>query len=310
MPARSDLTRRPGTSVRTRVVEYTGDTRREHEDRLATEEPLEIRLSWPGVPARRIAVTMRTPGHDFELAVGWLVHEGLLTADQIAGVRYCTDTDLEPLEEFNVVTVTASAPPVRLPDARTVSSACGVCGKESIADVLGRGGAVPGNDPGDADLLVPVDLVRQLPGRLREKQPGFDRTGGLHAAGLFDADGTRVVVREDVGRHNAVDKAIGAILLGAAGLPSGGRAPAPGGRAPAPGGRAQSRPIPPVLVLSGRIGFELVQKAVVSGIGLVVAVGAPSSLAVALAEQAGLGLVGFTRPDRCVVYAGDHRVGV
>ena len=275
------LARRPGPSVRTRVVEYDGDKRLEHEDRLATEEPLEIRLVWPGSPARRIAVTMRTPGHDFELAVGWLVHEGLLAPDQITSVRYCTDTDLGPLEEFNVVTVEATAPPLRLPDARAVSSACGVCGKESVSDVLGA------PVPTVSDARVSLDVVRRLPGRLREEQPGFARTGALHAAGLFEADGSRVVVREDVGRHNAVDKAVGAILLSGA-----------------------STRVPPVLVLSGRIGFELVQKAVVSGIGVVVAVGAPSSLAVDLAAEAGLALVGFTRPDRCVVYAGDHRLGV
>lgn len=274
------LGRRPGSSVRTRVVEYAEGDRREHEDRLATEEPLEIRLAWPGSPARRIAVTMRTPGHDFELAAGWLVHERVLAADQITRVRYCTDTDLDDLEEFNVVTVDASAPPLRVPEARAVSSACGVCGKESISDVL------DGARPRAADVRMPLDVVRGLPGRLRQQQPGFDRTGGLHAAGLFGADGSRVVVREDVGRHNAVDKAVGAVLLGAGST------------------------MPPVLVLSGRVGFELVQKAVVSRISWVVAVGAPSSLAVDLARETGVGLVGFTRPDRCVVYAGDQRLGV
>jgi FdhD protein len=273
--------RRPGPTVRTRVVEHVDDVRREHEDRLATEEPLEIRLAWTGAPARRIAVTMRTPGHDFELAAGWLVHERTLAPAQISAVRYCTDTTLGPLEQYNVVTVEASTPPLRLPEARDLTSACGVCGKESIAEVVGE------PLPSPPDFTVTADLVRALPDRLREQQSGFDRTGGLHAAGLFEVDGTRVVVREDVGRHNAVDKAVGAVLLG-----------------------AQSRPVPPVLVLSGRIGFELVQKALVSGIGLVVAVGAPTSLAVALAQESGLGLVGFTRPDRCVVYAGDHRLGV
>jgi FdhD protein len=282
----SRLDRRPGPSVRTRVVEYVDGERREHEDRLATEEPLEIRVTWPGAEPRRVAVTMRTPGHDFELAVGWLVHEGVLGPTQVATVRYCTDSDLGPLEEFNVVTVESHAPPSRLPEPRAVSSACGVCGKESIADVLDRTPS-PGGEPPD-DARISLDLVRGLPGRLREEQPGFDRTGGLHAAGLFEADGTRVVVREDVGRHNAVDKAVGALLLGTA--------------------HASTRPA--LLVLSGRVGFELVQKAVVSGIGVVVAVGAPSSLAVSLAERAGIALVGFTRPDRCVVYAGDHRLGV
>jgi FdhD protein len=278
------LDRRPGPSVRAKVVEYADGARREHEDRLATEEPLEIRLSSPGAAARRIAVTMRTPGHDFELAAGWLVHEGVVAPEQIARVRYCTDADLTPMEEFNVVTVEASGPPLQLPEARAVSSACGVCGKESIADVLG-GGA-----PRTADVQVSLDVIRELPARLRAEQPGFERTGGLHAAGLFEADGTRVVVREDVGRHNAVDKAVGAVLLGSTG--------------------SGARPMPDVLVLSGRIGFELVQKAVASGIGVVVAVGAPTSLAVELATEAGLALVGFTRPDRCVVYAGDHRIGV
>lgn len=283
MTAMGAQPRRPGPSVRGRVVEYAGDARLEHEDRLATEEPLEIRLSWPGSPARRLAVTMRTPGHDFELAAGWLVHEGVLAPDQIAHVRYCTDVDLGPLEQFNVVTVDASAPPLRLPEAREVSSACGVCGVDSIGEVLERRTTV---EPA-TDLRVSPSLVRSLPELLREHQAGFARTGGLHAAGLFDADGTPVVVREDVGRHNAVDKAVGAVLLGAA-----------------------SRPCPPILVLSGRIGFELVQKAAVSRVSLVVAVGAPSSLAVDLAVRAGIGLVGFTRADRCVVYAGDHRLGV
>jgi FdhD protein len=274
--------------VRTRVVEYADASRRHREDRLATEEPLEVRLAWPGAPARRVAVTMRTPGHDFELAVGWLVHDEIISPEQVRSVRYCTDVDLDPLEEFNVVTVETSAPPLRLPDARAVSSACGVCGSTSIDDVTSRRSA-PVAEP---EVLVPLDVVRRLPDLLREHQVGFDRTGSLHAAGLFEADGTRVVVREDVGRHNAVDKAVGAMLLSSV---------------TRPGGR---RGVPPVLVLSGRVGFELVQKAVVSDIALVVAVGAPTSLAVSLAEQAGIGLVGFTRPDRCVAYAGDQRLGV
>jgi FdhD protein len=278
------LDRRPGPSVRARVVEYAGDARREHEDRLATEEPLEIRLAWPGAPARRLTVTMRTPGHDFERAGGWLVHEGTLAPEQATAVRDCTDADLAPLEEFNVVTVEATSPPLRLPDARTVSSACGVCGKESIADVVEHAARTVASD-----VRVSPDVVRRLPGLLQEAQPGFTRTGGLHAAGLFRADGSRLVVRGAVGRHPAVDGVVGSAVLAASG----------------------ARPGPAdVLVLSGRIGFELVQKAVVSGIPVVVAVGAPSSLAVALAERAGMALVGFTRPDRCVVYAGDHRLGV
>lgn len=271
--------RRPGPTVRTRVVEDDGDRVTHHEDRLATEEPLEIRLSWPGSEPQRLAVTMRTPGHDFELAAGWLVHERVLAPDQIGSVSYCADADLDPLEEFNVVTVAATAAPAYLPAARAVSSACGVCGTSSIAEAVR---AVPTRP---RSVVVPLSLVRQLPDRLREQQPGFDRTGGLHAAGLFDADGSVVVVREDVGRHNAVDKVVGARVLGGA-------------------------PIPPVLVLSGRVGFELVQKAAVAGIDVIVAVGAPTSLAVSLANEAGIGIAGFTRQSRCVVYAAPERFGV
>ncbi|MCW2754309.1 MAG: formate dehydrogenase accessory protein [Marmoricola sp.] len=271
--------RRPGPTVRTTVVEVRGAERLAHEDRLATEEPLEIRLAWPAAPAQRLAVTMRTPGQDFELAAGWLVHEQIIPADAILSVKYCTDADLSDREEFNVVTVTSAVVPARLPQARAISSACGVCGSESIDEAMRGALAEP------ADLVVDIDLLRSLPEKLRAAQPGFARTGGLHAAGLFDVSGAAAVVREDVGRHNAVDKAVGSMILGA-------------------------RTVPPVLVLSGRVGFELVQKAVVSGIAVIAAVGAPTSLAVDLAERAGVGLVGFTRSDRCVVYAGPGRFGV
>ncbi len=219
---------------------------------------------------------MRTPGHDFELAAGWLVHERVTTPSDIAGVKYCTDETLTALEEFNVVTVDLATPPLAMPTARLVNSACGVCGTDTVQDVLAAAAPAP---PVSLDL----ETVLSLPDRLAEQQPGFGKTGGLHAAGLFEADGTRVVVREDVGRHNAVDKVIGSrILSGSA--------------------------VPPVLVLSGRIGFELVQKAVVSGVSAVVAVGAPTSLARSLAEDAGLLLVGFTRAQRCVAYTGADRI--
>ncbi len=268
--------RRPGPSVRTRVVEFRDGARLPHEDRVATEEPLEIRVSEPGSPARRVAVTMRTPGHDFELAAGWLVHERVTTPAAVRAVRYCTDTDLSDLEEFNVVTVDLAEPAIALPTARLVNSACGVCGTDSVDDVLA---ACPAPRPVSLDLAT----LLALPDRLREHQPGFGRTGGVHAAGLFEPDGTPVVVREDVGRHNAVDKVVGARILA-------------------------HLPVPPVLVLSGRIGFELVQKAVVSGVSAIVAVGAPTSLARTLAEDAGLLLVGFTRGERCVAYAGADRI--
>ncbi|HEU4810646.1 MAG TPA: formate dehydrogenase accessory sulfurtransferase FdhD [Nocardioides sp.] len=275
----TDRPRRPGPTVRTRVRELTGDgTERRREDRLATEEPLEIRLAWPGAAARRVWVTMRTPGHDFELAAGWLVHEGLARGGDISSVAYCTDTDLAPEQEFNVVTVTLSVAPAGDPGHRhttqaTGSSACGVCGKDSIADALAVSPSVRW-----AGELPEPDVVRRLPEALREQQSVFARTGGVHAAGLFEPDGTPLVVREDVGRHNAVDKVVGARVL--AGLPTAAAC----------------------LVVSGRAGFELVQKAVTAGVGSLVAVGAPTSLSVQLARESGLALYGFVSPDRCVRY--------
>lgn len=262
--------------MRTRVAEFRDGARLEHEDRVATEEPLEIRVAAPHSPAQRVAVTMRTPGNDFELAAGWLVHERVTTPDAIASVKYCTDETLSALEEFNVVTVDLATPPLAMPTARLVSSACGVCGTDTVQDVLA-------NARSSEPVTLELATILSLPDRLAEQQPGFGKTGGVHAAGLFEADGTRVVVREDVGRHNAVDKVIGSRILSAS-------------------------PVPPVLVLSGRIGFELVQKAVVSGVSALVAVGAPTSLALSLAQDAGLVLVGFTRGRRCVLYAGADRV--
>ncbi len=269
--------RRPGPSVRTRVHEVTGDVERNREDRLATEEPLEIRLTWPGVAAHRVWLTMRTPGHDFELTAGWAVHEGL-TRDP-AGIAYCTDRDLAPEQEFNVVTLTLvespAAPPAHQHAALSAgSSACGVCGKDSIEAVL----AVASSGPWAGDLPAP-DVVRRLPDTLRELQPLFDRTGGVHAAGLFTTDGEPLVVREDVGRHNAVDKVTGARVL------------------------AGESPAAPCLVVSGRAGFELVQKALAAGVGSLVAVGAPTSLAVDLAQRGGLKLYGFTSASRTVRYS-------
>ncbi|WP_322921989.1 formate dehydrogenase accessory sulfurtransferase FdhD [Nocardioides renjunii] len=273
----SERGRRPGPSVRTRVVEHTADAEIPREDRLITEEPLEIRVRAGVLEPRRAWVTMRTPGHDFELAAGWLVNEGLATADSLAQVAYCTDEDLAPEQEFNVVTVSVTSTAADLPHrhvaASAGSSACGVCGKDSVAEALETrsGTAWPGPRPG-------ADVVRRLPEALRERQQLFAKTGGVHAAGLAAADGSMLVVREDVGRHNAVDKVVGARVL--AGEPSAAAC----------------------LVLSGRVGFELVQKAAASGIGSIVAVGAPTSLAARLAAEAGIDLWGFTSPGRTVRY--------
>ncbi|MFD1948669.1 formate dehydrogenase accessory sulfurtransferase FdhD [Nocardioides aestuarii] len=270
---------RPGPTARVEVVEHVGDEGRRREDRVVAEEPLELRLAWPGTPAHRSWVTMRSPGHDFELAAGWVLHEGLTGRHGVSSVAYCTDEDLTPQQEFNVVTVTLAAAPARAPGTRhaghtTGSSACGVCGKDSIEEAL----AVFRGTPYAGPALEP-DVVRSLPDLLRLHQRTFESTGGAHAAGLVDGSGSMLVVREDVGRHNAVDKVTGARLL--AGLDPGAAA----------------------LVVSGRAGFELVQKAVAAGVGALVAVGAPTSLSVSLATQSGLALYGFTGRSRTVRYA-------
>jgi FdhD protein len=271
------------------VQEHLEDATRRHEDTVATEEPLEIRLAWPGRPAERVAVTMRTPGHDFELAAGLLHAEGALVPGTVDTIAYCTDADLAPEEEFNVVTVHLTAPPPRAPMARrgtltAASSACGVCGAESVRDVLDLAVC---DHAGRDEVVVAPAVVRRLPDLLRAGQGLFDRTGGVHAAGLFTAEGAPIVVREDVGRHNAVDKAVGSRLLA--------------------GVDPRTHP-DPVLCVSGRLGFEVVQKAVAAQVPVVVAVGAPTSLAVRLAKDAGQTLVGFTRGQRFVVYAGGHRL--
>jgi len=257
-------------------VEHRDDGELAREDRLITEEPLEIRVRAGALEPRRAWVTMRTPGHDFELAAGWLVNEGLATPSSISRVAYCTDVDLAPEQEFNVVTVdltTAASLPHRHETAASGSSACGVCGKDSVEEALATRPSRPWPGP-----RPDAGVVRRLPEALRERQVLFSRTGGVHAAGLADERGTVTVVREDVGRHNAVDKVVGARVL------------------------AGDDPAAACLVLSGRVGFELVQKAAAAGIGAIVAVGAPTSLAARLAAEADIDLWGFTSPGRTVRY--------
>jgi FdhD protein len=233
---------------------------------------------------------MRTPGHDFELATGFLYAEGVLGGPgDLHRVAYCTDVSLSPEQELNVVTVDLARSPRTMPAERyagtsAASSACGVCGTESIDDVLTLLDTRP--EDGARHPRVEPAVVHALPERLRAAQRVFDSTGGLHAAGLFDAAGTPLVVREDIGRHNAVDKVVGARLL--AGRPT----------------------AVPVLAVSGRIGFEIVQKAVAAGVGVLAAVGAPSSLAVELARRAGLCTIGFVGPERFVTYTVPERLGV
>jgi FdhD protein len=271
-------TDRPGPSTRARVWTLEGDTEVRRRDSLVTEEPLEIRLS-AGGGSQTVAVTMRTPGNDFELATGFLHAEGLLPGVPHQ-VSYCADVE-RPDQKFNVVTVEIDGPapaaPVR---SGIVSSACGVCGSTSLDALRERGLApVPGG------TSVPVGVLYGLPDALRGAQGVFEVTGGLHAAGLFTPAGDLIAAREDVGRHNAVDKLVGWALLG--------------DRLPLAG---------TVLMVSGRCGYEIVQKAVAAGIPVVASVSAPSSLAVAVAGDFGITLVGFLRNRRCNVYAGRERL--
>jgi FdhD protein len=245
-------------------------------DALAGEEPMEIRVN-----GEAVSVTMRTPGSDFELALGFCLTEGIVhDPAQVRAIRYCVGDEAQ---EYNVVDVHLVDPtPVPASLRRNVytTSSCGLCGTASI-DAVRK--VVP--DVSGDGLRVPPDVLSELPERLRAAQRVFDRTGGLHAAAVFTADGSLVRLQEDVGRHNAVDKVIG--------------------------WAATNRRLPltgHVLMVSGRIAFEIAQKALIAGVPMVVAVSAPSSLAVELAESAGMTLVGFLRGSSMNVYTGAERV--
>lgn len=266
-----------------RVREGASRTRK---DAVAVEEPMEIRIELPvgsGVDVHAVSVTMRTPGHDFELAVGFLFTEGLVkTREDVQEIRYCSGDDPQ---EYNIVAVRLAEgvpfDPGRLMRNFYTTSSCGVCGKASLEAIEVKG-CVPFTED---DLSVEAALLPRLPERLREGQGLFERTGGLHAAALFAPDGALIEVREDVGRHNAVDKVIGHEILE--------------GRVP-----VSDR----ILMVSSRTSFEILQKALVAGIPMVVAVGAPSSLAVHLANQFNITLVGFTHSDGFNVYSGAKRI--
>ncbi|PPF32268.1 formate dehydrogenase accessory sulfurtransferase FdhD [Rathayibacter sp. AY1E8] len=268
--------------ARTRLTAVRADDPpRRREDVLAVEEPLEIRVG-----GRRFSVTMRTPGDDFDLVAGFLVSEGVLTeSEQLAAMRYCASGSGPGENTYNVVdaSVRGGREAVLLERERSVytTSSCGVCGLASLEAVATDSAWSVAED----DLRVERELLVSLPDRLREAQAVFERTGGVHAAGLFDADGSLLVLREDVGRHNAVDKVVGWGLRE--------------GRLPLRG---------TLLQVSGRASFELVQKAVMAGIPLLAAVGAPSSLAVDLARDSGLTLIGFSRGSGFNLYAGDARL--
>ena len=271
---------------RVRVRARDGDSEVEREDVLAVEEPLEIRIRAEGAgPISSFVTTMRTPGDDEELSAGLLFAEGVLeNAGELRSLERPADPRIDAELKANILIATlapeAYGRAVKLQRGTVMGSACGVCGKTSIENVI------PSDRPPLADpIRVTPELLYGLPERLRERQSLFARTGGLHAAGLFSSGGELLEIREDIGRHNATDKLVGARLLR--------------GQIPLSGS---------ILAVSGRTGFEIVQKAFVAGIPIVASVSAPSSLAVALAEAGGVTLVGFLRGRRFNVYANAQRV--
>lgn len=263
-------------TTRTQVHRVTASGSRPRRDVLAVEEPLELRIG--GEP---FVVTMRTPGHDVELAMGLLFSEGIISrAEDVQEAMHCASDGA--LNTYNVLSLTLRVP-APAPRRFTTTSACGVCGKDSIEAVRTASAFSPAED----DAPLPLDVFIQLPEALAEHQRLFSRTGGTHAAGLFTPDGELLVCREDVGRHNAVDKVIGWALHS--------------GRIPLERTTLQ---------VSGRASFELVQKAAMAGIPVFGAVSAPSSLAVQMAQEAGITLAGFMRGDTMNVYAHGHRLGL
>lgn len=274
---------RPVTSVR--AVKVRPGHHLELPEHVATEEPMQILVAGPGQDAAPLAVTMRTPGHDFELAVGFVLTEGVADRDGIASVDYCEAVDRNDLSSrYNHVTVRLTAPWEREGEPRyfTASASCGMCGKTSIDQVETGCRVLPTGEP------FPADLIPQLPDRLRAAQKAFDRTGGLHAAGLFDRTGGLRTAREDVGRHNAVDKVVGVTVLDT----------------------AMANPSDLILAVSGRVSFEIVQKAAMAGITVIAAVSAPSSLAVEAAARLGLSLAAFVRGDTYNVYSHPERIAL
>jgi FdhD protein len=276
---------RPVTVVR--AVKVRPDRAVELPEHVTTEEPLQIQVAGPGQEPAPLAVTMRTPGHDFELAAGFLLSEGIARRRGVLSVGYCDAASGSDLSRFNTVTVVIDTPWEPVGPARSfyVSASCGVCGKAAIDQIEVACPVVGAAPP------LPAALITQLPGRLLSDQKTFARTGGLHAAGLFDPDGRSWCIREDVGRHNAVDKVLGFTVLNG-GLPPGCVSLLPGW----------------VVMVSGRVSFEIVQKAAQAGIGTVAAVSAPSSLAVEAAGRLGVCLLAFVRGEGFNVYSHPERL--
>ena len=265
----------------TKVVAVRGTELEVRDDLVVGEEPLEIRAAGPRQEPVQVAVTMRTPGFEDELAIGFLTSEGLLRDNEVVSVAYGDPARVSEPDDSVLVRLARRFDPALTAKRNFVATAsCGICGKASIDDVAIRCEPLPKGLP-----VVARSVITGLPDALRRAQAAFDRTGGLHAAGLFETDGRLVAVREDVGRHNALDKVIGS--------------------------RVQVRELPlwdRILMVSGRVSFEIVQKAAVAGVPIICAVSAPSDLAVRLADRLGVTLVGFLRGDGFNVYSHDGRI--
>ncbi len=244
------------------------------EDEIVVEEPLEIRVN-----GRSVGVTMRTPGHDFDLATGFLWTEGIVhSAAEIGTMAYCPNEEQPELKNTLNVTLVDSNRRFETSRKAWANSSCGLCGKATIESIVRDAGRIGGS------IRVEHRLIAGLPARMRQEQVNFDRTGGIHAAGLFDASGNLLLIREDLGRHNALDKVLGAAL------------------------REQIATNEAVMMVSGRLGFEITQKAAAAGIPIVASVSAPSSLAVELAAEVGITAVGFVRNGTMNVYSHPERI--
>jgi len=265
----------------TKLVAVRGRQLEVRDDLVVGEEPLEIRAAGPRQEPVRVAVTMRTPGHEDELAIGFLTTEGLLRDNEVRSVKYGDPGVMAEPDDSVLVRLARPFDASRVAERHFVATAsCGICGKASIDDVAIRCEALPKGLP-----VIGRSVILGLPDTLRAAQSAFDRTGGLHAAGLFETDGRLAAIREDVGRHNALDKLVGS--------------------------RVRARELPlwdRILLVSGRVSFEIVQKAAMAGIPIVCAVSAPSDLAVRLADRLGQTLVGFLRGDGFNVYSHDNRI--
>ena len=265
----------------TRIIAIRGDALEVRADRVVGEEPLEIRAAGPGQEPVAVAVTMRTPGYEDELAVGFLRTEGLIEGPEVLRVETGDPGSMNQPDDTAIVRLSRAFDASKVAERHFIATAsCGICGKASLDEVALRAEPIPAGAP-----VVSRSILLALPDALRAAQRAFDETGGLHASGLFSGSGELRVLREDVGRHNALDKAIGAEVLA--------------GRLPLHD---------TILMVSGRVSFEIIQKAAVAGIPIICAVSAPSDLAISAADRLGVTLVGFLRGDGFNVYTHDDRI--